>query len=287
MTNVFGGYGQSKESKFIDYSLVVKTKVTRPANATADNLVLIKDATGEIKDGKIAVGDLVKRGADLDMDDHTIKGIKQDYPPRDYSEVATWETVARVTNNKLDVRGGRMDGLINMNNNKITGLPTDPIQTDDSQAVSWGQVKNIAKKSNSLLTDINMNGHKIKGLNLEWPIHAEGGEALSYLQIKLLVEECMKNTPTIITVWAEETGTLQRNTFEWSFGNGSSGGTHRHAGYPMSVRGEIIRMAVSSVQKDGKASGVIAVGLGINGEFQSDDYKVVKPAGKKSAYVFF
>ena len=63
-TNKFGGSGGSAGFD-IDFSRVAKkselaTKVTRPSNARADNIVLIKDATGQIKDSGINVSDLIK-----------------------------------------------------------------------------------------------------------------------------------------------------------------------------------------------------------------------------------
>ena len=49
------------------------------------------------------------------------------------------------------------------------------------------------------------------------------------------------NIKPIITVWAEEKGSLGDGHYEFSFGNGSSRSEHAYGGYCMSTPGRIIR----------------------------------------------
>lgn len=60
---------------------------------------MIKDSTGEIKDSRIIVTDLLKTlmSTDLDMGTDRIIGLDETYLPINYSEAVSWEVVARST----------------------------------------------------------------------------------------------------------------------------------------------------------------------------------------------
>ena len=360
MTNIFGGFG-TKEDTEIDFSKVAKrshlaTKVSRPVNSTPNNLVAIRDESGEIKDSGIGASDLLKTpmNTDLNMNNHKINGLDQTYPPRDYSQAATWGHLSRVGHTKVDKSGDAMTGGLNMQNNIITGLVQNYPPDDNSQAMCWGQGQELAhgklNKSGDVMTgDLKMSTGKDKARFMGCLDLTDGkgfsiglGNISNQLQyeitpkydqpVKLLtasgflvklanIDICLlgnniyfyrdifmqshrihslkdphestdaatkryvDSKKAIITVWAEETGGLKAKEFEWSFGNGSTGGTHRFSGYTLAAAGRIIRMALSSVIRDGDAAGEVRVHISINGVEQK--IGVIKPEGQRSAFVIF
>jgi len=50
----------------------------------------------------------------------------------------------------------------------------------------------------------------------------------------------------IITIWAVQNGVIKNQKFEWSFGSGAEGRTHRHSGYTMMASGRILRMGLGA-----------------------------------------
>ena len=50
----------------------------------------------------------------------------------------------------------------------------------------------------------------------------------------------------IVTVWAEEKGTFERDAFEWSFVKGSNGRQHSLFGYTMMAPGRILCAGLAS-----------------------------------------
>ena len=455
MTNKFGGYGKSLTGE-VDFSKVAKkselnTKVTSPAIAKADNIVLIKDATGEIKDSGINMSDLITNPPadgtarvvgytgnlvsiknqigslgdsgvkvddllknpmtdNLDMNNHKITGLTQDYPPRDYTQAASWGDVTSLNRNNVDKAGDRMTGDLIMTNNKIMELNQDYPPTSTSQAICWGQARKLAdtrlnRAGDTMSGDLNMNNKKITALNQDYPPN-EAGQVICWSQARSLVDTklslsggtltgnlsmtigrddkrsfgcsdlkdatgfhfnlgdldnrlqyekssrgpqpvmlhttggfgvkqgedhiCYLGNPwhknisisrevnmnwnrinklsepsdssdaatknyvdinakkekSVITVWAEEVGGTQPGQWEWSMGDKGSQGAHRHSGYCMPARGNIIRMSLSSVARGGAAGNAMGVGISVNGR-KNTSYVVNKEASKKSAYTIF
>lgn len=71
--------------------------------------------------------------------------------------------------------------------------------------------------------------------------------------------------PPIITIWAEESGTLSKGKYEWSFGNGATG---QFAGYTMILNGKILAMSLNSAAADSDVD--VQVSISINGKHQPD-----------------
>ncbi len=86
----------------------------------------------------------------------------------------------------------------------------------------------------------------------------------------------------IIAVWAEQSGALTNGNYEWSFGNGASGATHRHAGYPIPASGRILRMSFACAYSRNE----IVVALLINGSEQPG-YVIRTPGGRYSNCITF
>ena len=81
-----------------------------------------------------------------------------------------------------------------------------------------------------------------------------------------IIQQRLETVKPIITIWAEESGSVDAGKREWSFGNGASGTGHGYAGYVMLAPGRITRMGIVSVQSNGQPVGNMRVVLLINGQ---------------------
>jgi hypothetical protein len=127
---------------------------------------------------------------------------------------------------------------------------------------------------------LHMAGHVLQGLpTSEAPISAD--MAPSWAQVTRLVEA----RKPIIAVWAEEGHALLTDSYEWSFGDSSTGPDHKKAGYPLAINGRILRMSLVSVLKTSAAGGRVKVNIAVNG--QETTYGITKPAGQSTSYVTF
>ncbi len=99
---------------------------------------------------------------------------------------------------------------------------------------------------------------------------------------KAYVDATSAQRKPIITVWAEQSGALTNGNYEWSFGNGASGATHRHAGYPIPAPGRILRMSFACAYSRNE----IVVALLINGSEQPG-YVIRTPGGQYSNCITF
>ena len=82
----------------------------------------------------------------------------------------------------------------------------------------------------------------------------------------------------IITVWAEEKGSLGNGHYEFSFGNGSSGSEHAYGGYCMSAPGRIIRGSLTVTECRIILSEEVKVNIVVNGKVQVNQ-SIVKKSG--------
>ena len=147
------------------------------------------------------------------------------------------------------------EGDINMNGNSITGLH-NPVDRD--AAVNKNYVDNggaIAKNpdgSFSAVSDIDLLGYRLK--NLSNPKDDRDAVNKFYVDKKLSLPSLIGPKP-VITVWAEEKGPLGNGHYEFSFGNGSSGGEHAYGGYCMTAPGRIIRGGLTVTEQRKKFCG--------------------------------
>ena len=178
------------------------------------------------------------------------------------------------------------EGDIDMSGNSITGLP-NPVDRD--AAVNKNYVDNggaIAKNpdgSFSAVSDIDFLGYRLK--NLSNPKDDRDAVNKFYVDKKLSLPSLIGPKP-IITVWAEEKGSLGNGHYEFSFGNGSSGGEHAYGGYCMTAPGRIIRGSLTVTEQKKIFAGEVKVNVTVNGKEQVLESIVKKPGDICSCTIF-
>ena len=90
----------------------------------------------------------------------------------------------------------------------------------------------------------------------------------------------------IITVWADEKGSLGNGHYEFSFGNGSSGSEHAYGGYCMSAPGRIIRGSLTANESRIILSEEVKVNIVVNGKEQVKQSIVNKSGDICSCTIF-
>ena len=113
-------------------------------------------------------------------------------------------------------------------------------------------------------------------------------EAISYYTALSLVNESLNtyrdfNRP-LITVFAEEYGSLTKGEYEWSFGNGVADGSSKR-GYPMAVLGRLRYMSLAITSSSSRPSEA-RVEIAINGVL-NHLYGITKPLGQFSSFTEF
>ena len=89
----------------------------------------------------------------------------------------------------------------------------------------------------------------------------------------------------LITVWAEENGSIVNGNYEWSFGNGRDGESHRQIGYTMLASGRVLRMGLSATTSSGPSNESRIV-IAVNGVVYAN-YTVIKPTNQYSGTTTF
>ena len=178
------------------------------------------------------------------------------------------------------------EGDIDMNGNSITGLP-NPVDRD--AAVNKNYVDNggaIAKNPDSSFTavsDIDILGYRLK--NLSNPQDDRDAVNKFYVDKKLSLPSLIGPKP-VITVWAEEKGSLANGHYEFSFGNGSSGSEHAYGGYCMTAPGRIIRGGLTVTEQRKIFAGEVKVNVTVNGKEQAQE-SIVKKSGDLCSCTIF
>jgi hypothetical protein len=88
---------------------------------------------------------------------------------------------------------------------------------------------------------------------------------------------------SLITIWAEEKGSLTSGHYEWSFGGGAEGRSHSKCGYPLPTAGHIVKLALASTTSSGSPSGELTVFVVLNGATTGGS--ITKPSGERSSAV--
>ena len=178
------------------------------------------------------------------------------------------------------------EGDIDMNGNSITGLPNP---ADKDAAANKNYVDNggaIAKNpdgSFSAVSDIDLLGYRLK--NLSNPKDDRDAVNKFYVDKKLSLPSLIGPKP-VITVWAEEKGPLGNGHYEFSFGNGSSGGDHAYGGYCMTAPGRIIRGSLTVTEQKKIFAGEVKVNVTVNGKEQAQESIVKNPGDICSCTTF-
>ena len=141
----------------------------------------------------------------------------------------------------------------------IFGPPASSTNSKDHNAK--GGSNWLAKTGGSLSGHLNMGGYEI--LNIPEP--RDLYFAANKLYVDKTIQQMIGTVKPIITIWAEESGSVDAGKKEWSFGNGANGTGHGYAGYVMLASGRITRMGIVSAQSNGQPAGYMRVVLLING----------------------
>ena len=169
-------------------------------------------------------------------------------------------------------------GNIDMNGNSITGLP-NPIDRDAAANKNYvdngGAITKLPNGAFTAVSDIDFNGFSLK--NIPDPI--DGKDAVNKAYVDDRTIQLVAPIKPIITVWAEEKGPLGNGHYEFSFSNGSSGGTLTEViGYCMSAPGRNIRGSLTATKSRIILSEEIKVNIVVNGKEQVYQ-SIVKKSG--------
>ena len=95
----------------------------------------------------------------------------------------------------------------------------------------------VLKAGDTITGDLTMARGLVRGLPLTQPtgMRAKGDEAISQYQVMEIIRDAFRENDhsrplPLITVYAEENGSLTKGEYEWSFGNGVAGGNSERGG---------------------------------------------------------
>ena len=148
----------------------------------------------------------------------------------------------------------------------------------------------VLKTGDTMTGDLNMGGRLIRGLYLTQPTGTiiNSDEAISSYNVMKLINTAFQADRNVrrplITVYAEEYGSLTKGEYEWSFGNGVSGGSSKR-GYPMAVSGRLKYMSLAITTSSSRPSEA-RVEIVINGVLKPL-HGVTKPLGQFSSFTEF
>ena len=136
--------------------------------------------------------------------------------------------------------------------------------------------------------DLTMAQGLVRGLPMNMDKRLDGDEAISQYQAVEIVTEALQhfqaNRKSLVTIYAEEYGSLKKGEYEWSFGNGVSGGNSER-GYPLAVSGRLKHMSLATTTASSRSSEA-RVEIVINGVV-NHLYGVTKPMGQFSSFTEF
>ena len=192
-------------------------------------------------------------------------------------------------------------------------MPVDKfgrMKKDDFQAVVEGVSLNYVNKNFIRKGDkIDMGGNSV--VNLRDPVHHQDAATMNYVVstierimgdyiqnaaydgtvTKTYVDDQVSSRKPMITVHAEENGSLSVGNTEWSFGNGVQNRDHNF-GYCMPAAGRIIKGTLSAVSQNdaidaaGQPAGYARVNILKNG-IELTDQSIVKEDGEWGGCVSF
>ena len=148
----------------------------------------------------------------------------------------------------------------------------------------------VLKTGDTMSGDVRMTGGIIRGLPRTQPTGKAlySDEAISSYHVMDLIMEALKSDRRdrrpLITIYAEEYGSLTKGEYEWSFGNGVSGGNSER-GYPLAVSGRLKYMSLAITTASSRPSEA-RVEIVINGVL-NHLYGVTKPVGQFSSFTEF
>ena len=161
----------------------------------------------------------------------------------------------------------------NFNSNQLPNLLT--VETTDGFAVNVVSTREfeVGEGFTKIFSDLNMVGHKVS--SVADPTVDQDAATKKYVDAR----------KPLITVWAEEKGSITNGNYEWAFGNGGDGESHRRIGYTMLASGRVLRMGFSATSSSGPPAESEIV-LAVNGVVNAA-YAVIKPDNQYSGTITF
>ena len=147
----------------------------------------------------------------------------------------------------------------------------------------------VLKAGDTMTGDLTMTRGRLRGLpTSKIGPRLQGDEAVSQFETVDIITEAFKylrkTIKPLVTSYAEEYGSLKNGEYEWSFGNGVSGGSSER-GYPMAVSGRLKYMSLAiTTTSPRRAEG--RVEIVINGAV-NHSYGVTKSLGQFSSSTEF
>ena len=147
----------------------------------------------------------------------------------------------------------------------------------------------VLKAGDTMTGDLTMARSRVRGLpTSKIGPRLQGDEAVSQFETVDIITEAFKyfrkTIKPLVTIYAEEYGSLKNGEYEWSFANGVSGGNSER-GYPMAVSGRLKYMSLAITTPSSRPSET-RVEIVINGVV-NHSYGVTKPLGQFSSSTEF
>ena len=134
------------------------------------------------------------------------------------------------------------------------------------------------------VSDMEFDGFSLK--NIPDPIDGRDSVNKEYLDGRTSYPSVPINIKPIVTLWAEEKGSLGNGHYEFSFGNGISGSEHAYRGYCMSAPGRIIRGSLMATESRIILSQEVKVNIVLNG-IERVNHSIVKKSVDICSCVIF
>ena len=169
-------------------------------------------------------------------------------------------------------------GVVDMGENSIIRLP-NPIDRDAAAnrfVDNGGAIAKLPNGAFSAVSDIDFDGFSLK--NIPDPVDRKDAVNKDYVDGRTIHPRVSINIKPIITVWAEEKGSLGNGHYEFSFGNGSSGSEHAYGGYCISAPGRIIRGSLTATESRIILSQEVKVNIVVNG-LEQVNHSIVQKSG--------
>ena len=146
----------------------------------------------------------------------------------------------------------------------------------------------VLKTGDTMSGDLTMERGQVRGLPMDMNNRLQGDEAVSQFQVVEIISEAVrhfrKTRRPLVTIYAEENGPLKEREYEWSFGNGVSGGNNER-GYPMATSGRLKYMSLAITSSSSRPSEA-RVNIVVNG-VENRSYGIAKPQGQYSSFTEF
>ena len=224
-----------------------------------------------VRFGDIDIGSIVRNNQNNNMLNNSLfnlKSIKLTETPTETNEVVRLFDLNEAINNLNTSNIVRTGQDNDMGNKMITGVnmmyvARDPKESVDGSLAPWGVTRKayvdshqrivFKDKSSTFEDDVSL-------LNLKSISVLNEPTIDSHVCRKSYVDRKVSETNPIITIserkplitlWAEESASLNNNSAEWSWGNGGAGSDY---GYPMMYDGRILRASASFTPNNNSAT---------------------------------